>query len=77
MKTMGLMVFVDKNKVRVVLEDRVDLMAPWVLLYLSRYMKEAGKRGMARLCAKAIAEDMEEEVQSVLLQAFECRGGVK
>lgn len=77
MKTMGLMIFVDENKVRVVMEDRVDLMAPWALLYLSRYMKEAGKRGMARICAKAIAEDMEEDVQNVLLRAFECRDGVK
>lgn len=75
MKTMELTVFVEENKVRVVMEDRVDLIAPWLLLFLSRYIKNAGKRGMARICARAIANDKEEEVMDVLLEAFRCRDG--
>lgn len=77
MKQMRITITVDGNKTRVVLKEPVDMMVPWTLLYLSGYMKDEGKRGMARICARAIANDQEREVQAVLLEAMKCSGDMK
>lgn len=77
MKQMGITITVDGNKTRVVLKEPVDMMVPWTLLYLSRYMKDEGKLGMAHICARAIANDQEREVQAVLLEAMKCSRDMK